>query len=279
MKKEEKKGNRKKIIIIFILIIISIVLYGRYINTKGLKVKEYAIIKETLPENFHGLKIIHLSDILYGQTTSIKDIKKIVTKINELKPDIVVFTGDLFNQHITASEAEIKSLTNELSKIKAALYKYAVTGDSDNSNYNNFQNIMTNSGFILLNNSNELLYYQGNTPIKIVGLTNTDDLESAYKEESLEPSFTITLMHEPDQIEKLTDYRTDIAFAGHSLGGLIKIPFIGGIIKSDGGNIYIADQHLVNNTDFFVSSGIGTDNIKFRIFNKPSINLYRLYNK
>ena len=279
MKKEEKRGNAKKIILIIILVIAGIILYGRYVNTKGLKVKEYAIINETLPENFHGLKIVHFSDILYGQTTTINDIAKMIKKINELKPDIVVFTGDLFNKNITANDSEIKLLTEELSKIKTNLYKYAIAGDSDSSNYNNYQSIMTNSGFIILNNSNELLYYKGNTPIKIVGLTNTEDLESSYKEEALEPSFTIALMHEPDQIEKISEYRTDIAFAGHALGGVINIPFIGGIIKNDGANKYITDHHLVNNTDFYVSSGIGTDNIKFRIFNKPSINLYRLYNK
>ena len=58
MKKEERKNNCKKIIIIFLLIITFFILYGRFINTKGIKVKEYAIIDESLPENFHGLKII-----------------------------------------------------------------------------------------------------------------------------------------------------------------------------------------------------------------------------
>ena len=254
-------------------------LYARYINTKGLKIHEYGIVNEKLPESFHGLKIIHFSDIHYGQTTDLKDIKKIVTEINNLKPDIVIFTGDLFNNNITPTDKEIKNITKELNKIETSLYKYSISGDSDKKSYNTFQKVFEDANFIILNNSNDLLYYKNETPIKIVGLTDITDLENAFKEETAQESFTITIMHEPDNIDLLSKYRIDIAFSGHSLGGLIKIPFIGGIIKKDGANKYVEDYHVVNNTKLFVSSGIGTDNLKFRLFNKPSINLYRLYNK
>ena len=276
---KEKKSNFKKILIILILVILGITLYGRYINTKGLIVHEYGVKSKELPISFHGLQIIHFSDIHYGQTTSVNDLQKMVTKINELKPDIVVFTGDLFNKNIKLSNDEIENITKELEKIKPTLFKYSISGDTDLNNYNDYQKIMTESNFILLNNSNELLYYKGDIPIKIVGIIDNKDLESAFKEETVEQSFTILLLHQPDQIDNLNNYRVDIALAGHSLGGLIKVPFIGGIIKKDGANKYIAEYHKVNNTEFYVSSGIGTDNIKFRMFNKPSINLYRLYTK
>jgi len=276
---KEKKINIKTILFIFMIIIISIGLWARYINTKGLKVHEYGIVNEKLPSSFHGLKIVHFSDIHYGQTTNLKDLKKIVKKINELRPDVIIFTGDLFNKNIKLNNKEIDKITKELNKIDASLYKYAVSGDADKLEHNSYQEIMEKSGFILLNNSNELLYYQSDDPIKIVGLSNTKELEESFKEENLEESFTIALMHEPDQIDMLQNYRIDIAFAGHSLGGQLRIPFIGGIIKKDGAKKYIEEHHKVNNIDFYVSSGIGTENIKFRTFNKPAINLYRLYNK
>lgn len=277
--KEEKKFSIKKLIIIIFIFLLLLFLWARYINTKGLKVNEYGIVNKELPSSFHGLKIVHLSDIQYGQTTDLDDIKNIVKQINKLKPDLVIFTGDLFNKNINPSEKELKNITTELSKIESSLYKYAISGDTDIKYYNKYKDTMENSDFILLNNSNELLYYKSDTPIKIVGLTDTKDIENAFKEDSAEQSFTITLMHIPDNIDKLNDYRIDIAFAGHSLGGQIKLPFIGGIIKKDGAEKYIGDYYKVDDTELYISSGIGTEDIKFRTFNKPSINLYRIYNK
>ena len=276
---EKRKVSIRKIFVIIFILLLLIFLWARYINTKGLKVNEYGIVNKELPSSFHGLKIVHFSDIKYGQTTNLEDIKNLVKKINKLNPDIVIFTGDLYNKNINPSEKEIKNITKQLNKIETNLYKYAVSGDSDKKNYNEYKNIMEDANFILLNNSNELLYYKSKTPIKIVGLTNTKDLEDSFKEETAEQSFTIALLHKPDQIDEIKDYRIDIAFAGHSLGGQLKVPFLGGIIKKTGAKKYIDSYYNVDDTELYVSSGIGTDNIKFRTFNKPSINLYRLYTK
>lgn len=276
---EKRKISTKKIIFIIFILLLLIFVWARYINTNGLKVNEYGIVNKKLPNSFHGLKIVHFSDIKYGQTTNLESIKKLVKRINNLNPDIVIFTGDLYNKNINPSNKEMKSITKELNKIETNLYKYAINGDADKKNYNDFKKIMEEANFILLNNSNELLYYKSNTPVKIVGLTNTKDLEDSFKEDTAEQSFTIALLHKPDQIDDIKDYRVDLAFAGHSLGGQLKVPFLGGLIKIDGAKKYIDGYYKVNDTQLYVSNGIGTNNIKFRTFNKPSINLYRLYTK
>ncbi|MBQ6686922.1 MAG: metallophosphoesterase [Bacilli bacterium] len=277
--KEKRKFKFKSIIFIIIIIFALLFVWARYINTKGLNIKEYAITNEKLPNNFHGLKIIHFSDIHFGQTTNFNDLEKIVKKINELKPDVVFFTGDLFNNNIKLTNEDLKKITKELKKIKPALYKYAISGDADLKNYNEYKTTLEDADFILLNNSNELLYYKGTEPIKIVGLTDSKELDISFKEENIEPSFSIVLIHESDNIDNLSSYRVDMAFAGHSLGGQIKVPFLGGIIKKEGSEKYIDGYYKVNDTDYYVSSGIGTENLKLRVFNKPSINLYRIYNK
>lgn len=65
-------------------------MYSRYVETSGLNIKEYKVTSEKITDNFHGLKIVHLSDIHYGTTIDEKSLKNIVDKINTLKPDIVV---------------------------------------------------------------------------------------------------------------------------------------------------------------------------------------------
>ena len=104
--REENRELRKKIVltslkIIFIVIIISIsfFLYTTYISSKLITVKEERIIDEKIPESFDGLKIIQLSDIHYGSTIFMDDIKELVKMINRRNPDLVVFTGDLINKN------------------------------------------------------------------------------------------------------------------------------------------------------------------------------------
>ena len=107
------------IIVSFIfLIFLAFLMYLRYIGTSGLVVKEYKVVNKNITENYHGLKIVQLSDIHYKTTINNKNLLKIVDKINYINPDIVVFTGDLFDNKIKYSDNDLKDLKNALSKIK-----------------------------------------------------------------------------------------------------------------------------------------------------------------
>ena len=106
MNEEEKKKHPIiKFLIIFVLIVTAILLYSRFIATKGLVTKEYKITSSNIQDNFHGFKIVHISDIHYGRTTDKKDLEKIVNEINLLKPDIVVLTGDLIDKDTELNES------------------------------------------------------------------------------------------------------------------------------------------------------------------------------
>lgn len=281
---EKSKKNKIISILIFIFLIIGcIIAYARYVSTTGLQVIETGVIDSSLPNSFNGFKVVQFADIHYGRTTSLKDIKKMVEKINTLKPDIVVFTGDLFDKDITINEEDVNHLKEELSKITASISKYAVKGDCDYKNSTDFETIFKYADFTLLDNMNELIYYKGNTPIKIVGTTSllksNIDYTNAFQTFGDENEyFTILLSHEPKIVDQVHDYKVNVVFTSHSLGGLIHIPFIGGMIKFKGSNEYLKGYYKVKATQMFVNSGIGTQDYDFRFFNRPSINLYRLYN-
>lgn len=270
--KKESKHIGIKILFSFIIIIVCFYLYGRFINPNSFKVKEIAITDNKLNSDYNGLKIVHFSDLHYGRTTNIDTLKKLVKEINELKPDIVIFTGDIFdNKNISNKDNEI--ITEYLNNIEAKLFKFACLGDYDLKNENTIKGILENSNFILLDNSSELVYYESSTPINFIGLTNEDNINELYNNDY----FNITIMHKPDLVKKLEN--TSIAFAGHSLGGQFRIPFIGGLRKKDGAETYMEAYHKVNNTKLYISNGIGTEDISLRFFNTPSITLYRLYSK
>lgn len=283
--KENKKTKSKKIIkilffIIFILIII--LLYSRFIGTKGLKVKEYKIVNENFTDNFYGLKIVHITDLHYGNTTNNSDLKKIVDKVNLIKPDIIVFTGDLLDKEL--NNEELGDFKSTLNNMKSNIKKYAVNGNHDE----NFSEILKETGFTDLNNNYDSLYNSNNSVILFSGINTNDDINDAIKninnflsdeQNTNNIIYKIMLMHEPDKILDFDYNNYDLILAGHSHNGQITIPFIGSLYKPNGSKKYYKDYYELEGTKLYISGGIGTSTLKFRLFNKPSINLYRLTSK
>lgn len=267
----------KKIIIFLIVLLIGILLYAHFIETKNFKITEQSI-QANISESFNGFKIVQFSDLLIASTKTIDDLEEIVNEINNLKPDIIVFTGDLIKKDYDIKDNEIEKIKELLKNLNCTLYKYATIGDNDQENY---KEIMTDSNFIILDNESNYIFYQDLTPIKITGITDVSDLEKALSiSDDLDASYNIVITHQPDNIEILATYDIDLVLAGHSLLGQIRLPFIGGIIKKDGATKYIDNYYKVNDTIMYVSSGLGIDNnYYFRLFNKPEINLYRLTQK
>lgn len=284
----EKRNNTSNFIIRLILIILlsicCLLIYCRYTATSGVIVKEYKITNNKIPDSFNGFKIVHFSDIRYGSTIYDKELSNIVKKINELEPDLVVFTGDIINENYNITDEDKKNITEQLNNIDSNAGKYAVKGDLDTDD---ISLLLSNSQFNILNNNYDLIYYKSYTPIIINGLgsklNNNIDLENSFKylnDENLKDLFQISLVHESDAyLDIVNNYSPNIIMTGNSLGGLIRIPGVGGILKLEGSNE--ENKEFINTGDTLIynSFGLGTTNIKFRYFNRPSINLYRLYSK
>lgn len=267
----------KKFLIIFLSIFIIIILDGFLINPKGFKIIETPIRVDNLNTAFEGFKIAQISDVLIGSTKSADDLKPIVKKINEAKPDIIIFTGDLTSDGYKLNETEIKIVKEQLKSLECSLTKYAVLGDNDSKQLEVFQEIMKESDFVILDNDSLYQFNKDNTPIKISGVTTLENVDKSLEiVDNLDVSLNIVLTHYPDYSEELSNHNVDIIFAGHSLKGQIRIPFIGGLLKKENAENYLDGQFKINNTQVFVSGGLGTEKIAFRLFNKPEVNIYRL---
>lgn len=291
MKTDDNKRNSViKYAIIVIIIISLILLYSRFIATRGLDIKEYKITNEMITDNFHGFKIVHISDIHYGRTTKKKELENLVDKINLLKPDIVVLTGDLIDKNTQMNETISKEISETLSKIKTTVGNYAIIGNHDKY-FTEWENIINNSNFKNINDGYELIYNNGYTPLLLAGISSNSENEANIEEkyssieeyinsnDSFNKIYKILLMHEPDFIDAINYSRFNLVLAGHSHNGQIRLPFIGATILPPNGKKYKDEYYKLNQTDLYVSGGIGTSTISFRLFNKPSINFYRLTNK
>lgn len=280
MKKADKKNIKKKkhnILIYFILVIALLFLYSKYIEPYNLTIKEYKIENKYLPNSFDGIKIVHFSDVHLESTVDIKYLDKIVNLINKQNPNIVVFTGDMLDKRRTLNDSKIESVKKSLSKIKSNLGNYAVSGNHDIKQLDTYKKIM-DTNFTILDNEEKLIYYKENTPISIIGLSDSSETKINYDVlEKENDYYRFVLCHEPDEYKKISNYSFNVMFSGHSHGGQVRLPFIGKIYTPIGAKTYYDDYYKLDNKEIFISNGIGTTRIDIRFNSAPSINLYRLY--
>lgn len=275
-----------KLLVVILLVSTIFFSYTTYISSVKINTREYRIINNKIPDNFNGTKIIQFSDLHYGTTMNLSNLKEIVNLINETNPDLVFFTGDLIDKTYELKNNEQEKIIKQLQKINSTLGKYAILGEEDNES---FTTIMNSSNFTILKNEYELIYKDTNNPILLVGLNNQtkdeNSIQNAYKyftEEIHNPDiFSVTLTHEPDTVDLIDPTKTDLILAGHSHNGSVRIPFINkALFNKEGAKKYNQDYYSVNDNDLYISSGLGTNNyVGFRLFCRPTISLYRISNK
>ncbi len=273
----------KWLVILFLVLFLTI-LYARYVGTSGLITKEYTIYDKDVSDNFDGLKVVHLSDLHYKRAIKLDKIKSIVDEVNLINPDIVVFTGDLIDKDTSLSESDYSDLSDCLAKINAVYGKYAVLGNHDYKKRDKVTKLYDDSGFKYLDNDYDIIYGSDNDQIFIGGVNTVsykkDDIEKTLEkldDDNLQ--YRIVLVHEPDISDKIAKYNVNLILAGHSHNGQVRLPFIGAIVKPKHAKKYYDNYYNINGTKLYVSSGIGVSTANYRLWNRPSINFYRINKK
>ena len=213
-----------------------------------------------------------------------KNLNNITKLINERKPDIIIFTGDLIAKNYSLSQEEKSFLENELKKMTATYGKYAIMGDEDNEESTT---LLSESDFTVLNNDSEIIYGDNDSTLLLVGLSSVEkkqDIDKAYNyfqdETHNKNIYTIAFLHEPDLVDDiLKTNTTDLFLAGHSHNGNVRIPFLNiAVFKRRGSLKYDQEYYEIGKSKLFISSGLGTEN-GIRLFCRPSINFFRLSNQ
>jgi predicted MPP superfamily phosphohydrolase len=213
-----------------------VILYGIIKAKYRFKVHHHIIKSRLLPKSFDGLKVVQLSDLHLGSFNyRYKKLTSAIEKINALKPDYIVITGDLVNNF----SWELRGWDRIFNKLESKKGKYAILGNHDYGDYSqwetpeskqeNFEAIQEfykKTGFMLLLNEAELIK-KNNEEIAIIGVENWGkppfkqygDLEKAIAKVKDIP-FKILLSHDPIHWEEEVKDKTDIALtlSGHTHG-------------------------------------------------------------
>ena len=262
-------------ILIFIFIIL---IYSRFIGTTSLAINEI-VINANIDSGYDGLKIVHFSDLHYKKIITEERIKELVKEINNTNPDLIIFTGDLLDNLYEINNTDINFLIYELNNLEARYGKFAVLGDQDYRQKDIVSNIYIQSNFMLLNNESKIVY---NNSDKIMLVGTGSYLEGDFNLDNItsldNDIYKIFLIHEPDSVLNIKNTYSDVdlILGGHSINGSLNIPLIKKFLLPEGAIKYYEPYYKLDNTDFYISNGIGVNNVNFRLFNKPSFNLYRL---
>lgn len=255
--------------------------YSKEIEPSSLHIQKETIQSAKLTNAFHNKKIVQFSDTHLGFNYTVKDLKKLVKQINELAPDIIVFTGDLIDDPKQVNDTEEKKIIQALQPLHAPKGKYWIYGNHDHGGYGTEKvfDIMTQAEFTLLQNSYTVIE-ENNEKLIIAGI---DDLMlgkpnlSAALHQTNQDIFTILLAHEPDFADQAVKHAVDVQLSGHSHGGQIRLPIVGHIYSPAFAEKYVLGKYtLKDKLQLFVNGGIGTTRVPYRLFCKPEIHEYTL---
>ncbi len=216
--------------------LITSLIYG-FSNKYNYKIRHIPLTYSNLPPAFKGLKIVQISDIHSGSFDNKKAVERGVQRILDLKPDLILFTGDLINDRAT----EMQGYEEVFAKLKAPMGVFSTLGNHDYGDYvkwpteeardqniEDLKKIQGGMGWRLLMNEHVVLEKDGQE-IALIGIENWSakarfpkhgKMGEAYPGAEKYP-FKILMSHDPSHWDaevrpKYGDI--DLTLAGHTHG-------------------------------------------------------------
>lgn len=184
----------------------------------------------------------------------IRNEEKMVRIINDLKPDIVVATGDYCNHSLGVAH-----LRDALGRLEAPLGKFAVMGNQDTS-WPRSQNLLDGTGFRWLNQET-VVVTRDSESLSLSGINFfKSNIPTGWVKALPADRFNVFLFHTPDLIEDVSGPGVDLYLCGHTHGGQVCLPWYGALVTfSKFGKKYESGLHHVGPTTLYVNRGLGLE--------------------
>jgi predicted MPP superfamily phosphohydrolase len=263
-----------------------LVIYGFYIEPLWVEVHHETYTSKKLTCD-QPLRVLHISDLHIERLT--RREKKIIDKVKQLSPDLILFTGDLLNLSYLndfTAQSDAISFFNQLS---APLGVYGVTGSPAVDDPVFFARLSKSTSLQWLNNESIVL----DTPsglTKLLGVTcthNPDLDEKALSDllnhqQTQEEAINILLYHSPDLSLNSSQLGVDLQLSGHTHGGQVRLPIFGALFTGSlYGKTFEAGRYLVNGMTLYISRGLGLEGAiapRVRFLCRPELILWELTN-
>jgi len=233
-----------------------------------------------LPEGFDGYRIVHLSDLHgheYGEGN-----RELLGLVREQGPDLIVMTGDMIDQK--GQLQMVPALAKGLAAIAPTFY---VTGNHEwalgTGTVKGLKSLLSQCGVTVLSNQYEVLERNGSRivlagvddPNGYAGQTTPEELYARI-EDNAPGLFTLLLAHRNDRFGQYANAGYDFVLSGHGHGGIVRLPFVGGLLGTNRQFFpkWTSGLYTVGDSTLFVSRGLGNNTVPFRgfrVFNRPEL--------
>lgn len=218
--------NRKNVLILCIIVILLYIISGFY---NPLVLTRYDYTSSKVPEGFDGYRIVHISDFHckeFGDGES-----DLIAMIRNAEPDLILFTGDSIDD-----EHSLDNYRDLITGIYNVAPIYYVNGNHEydasaplaemkelNEKYQVHD--LNDASVVVEHNGDSILLSGLDFRLTMRGLRNNIDYANT-------TMFNILLYHGTDKFDGIAPYNYDLVLSGHTHGGIVCLPFIGGIISN-----------------------------------------------
>lgn len=268
----------------FILQLIGslLVVYGFWIEPHRLTITRQSL--ETPKLNKHTrLRVLHLGDLHIERITSRE--KRLQQKIKELKPDLILFSGDILNLSYTYDSLALEHARQIMSEWHAPLGVYAVAGSPAVDLADIVREFYRQLPVRYLEEERLEIKVNDQT-IHLIGLSCTHrPFVDAPRLEKLLPNgnsnaFTILLYHTPDLAPNAAKTTVDLQLSGHTHGGQVRVPFFGALFTASlYGRAFSSGRYQLNGLTLYITRGIGMEGAgapRVRFLCPPEIILWEI---
>ena len=245
------------------------------IDRNDYEIIERKILIKNLPDEFKGFTIGLMSDVHSSAFMTKDEMDDYVAALNALKTDLVVVPGDFVN----SETEEVYPFAEAFANLRAPYGVYGCLGNHDYyADVDVVAKEVNDCGVKLLRND-AVKIQKGNSFFNLIGV---DDIRhqidpNTYIESALssvrneQPK--ILLCHRPYFLETIDKYDIALTLAGHTHGGQIVLAHVGDIYLTPAALVskYISGLYHINNSQMYVTRGIGTVGVPLRINCPPEI--------
>ncbi|MBD5096843.1 MAG: hypothetical protein HDT40_07565 [Lachnospiraceae bacterium] len=282
------------ILLIIFLVVVLIVFAESMRECRLLSTTVYEIDTRGIFSSKNPVKIAVLADL---HNSFLNDGERIIGAVRKEQPDIIIAAGDMLLSHSDQQRENKKTaeLINRLCDIAPLFYGMG-NHETAVSNRNHlkhlwpdFLNNLTNKE-TLLRNISKNIYVKGKK-INIYGLELPEKYYKRFNKlkptveeinnligKSDNDAYNILIAHNPDFFKQYAKWGADLILSGHNHGGMVRIPFFGGIISPRPAIFPKYDYGLFKDEGaiMIVSGGMGSHSIKIRLNNKPELVIVKL---
>lgn len=277
--------------ILFILILGLIAEF--FVSNFTYRIYSYSVSHKDIPAAFDGYKIIQISDLHnhdYGNSN-----ESVYRSILKAKPDLIVMSGDM----VSASDTDFTTFYALAKKLVTVAPVYYIFGNHEQALDDEFQKeilqTMKDIGILYLDNESVSIEKEGSS-IALHGLwfnlrfykDSRDPYANEYNFEAdnllkllpypEDQTFNLLLTHNPIYFSTYKNWGADLTLTGHIHGGLINVPYMGGLLSPERTLFPEYDAGLFQEEDHYliVNRGLGNGRVGFRYLNRPEISLITL---